>query len=855
MGEVYRAHDTKLGRDVAIKILPAAFTSDPDRRARFAREARLLASLNHPHVATVHGVEEASGVQAIVLELVEGPTLADRVARGPVPVKEACAIAGQIADALDAAHEKGIVHRDLKPANIKLTADGQVKVLDFGLAMAVEGPGGDRSALPTQLMSEPGAVVGTAAYMSPEQARGQAVDKRTDIWAFGCVLYEMLTGRRAFDGATSSEMIAKVLEREPDWTALPATTPPAVGRLIERCLEKDSKPRLRDIGDASVDLEGGAGTSVHQIVPKRWPASWLKSGAGLVAVVAIGAGAVIWYSRPAPSKSMPLPVTRFVVTPREPITRVSEGVFAISPDARRFAYVAGHEGFPALYVHDIDQFEDRLIPGTQGADHPSFSPDGAWIAFAADQKIKKVEVAGGEPVVLCDCTVGLGLLWGTDGNILFATGAAKGIARVSAQGGIPTDLTTIRDDELEHDFPDLLPDGKSLLYSASAVDSSRTGGIYVQSLQTGERKFLTLGGFPRYLSSGQLLYAQGSVMFAVPFDVERLAITGPPVIALQGVERRPLGTMDIAISRGGSLVYLPSDHGDDNNAIVWVDRTGADEPLGLPRRLYHQPRLSPDGHRLIVAVTPENSQGANADDLWMVDLDRSNLRRVTTGGGTMPVWAPDGSRVAYTGNRAAKGSSIFARRLDGTDADERLVQGRGPSLPLAWSPDGRFLAWVGVSPDTANDIFMTDTIDRSPARPFAQTMFREGAPTFSPDGRFVAYVSDVSGRSEVYVRPFPGPGQEVQVSVDGGNEPVWARRADELFYRQGDAMMAVTVKTAASLRVDKPQRLFEKAFRRSSALWPNYDVAADGRRFVLLKGGAQLELTRINVVLNWTPPR
>jgi Tol biopolymer transport system component len=861
MGEVYRARDTRLGRDVALKMLPAAVVQDADRRVRFEREARLLAALHHPHIATIFGVEDAGSGQAwvIVMELVEGPTLGEKLeeqkAKGRgLPLRDALAIARQLADALDTAHEKGIVHRDLKPANIKVTPEGVVKVLDFGLAMAGEGSPLGAIDETRVAVSQAGTVVGTAAYMSPEQARGQTVDKRTDIWAFGCVLFEMLTGKRAFDGATASDVTANILHKDPDWTALPAATPPSVNRVLVRCLEKDQKRRQRDIGDVFVELDDKVGAASEANAPaSRWSigrAAWLAA----VLLASVGTGLAVWRvkSSPVAAASGPAAVTRFVISVSEPFP-LMESRLAMSADGRRIVHVGGRNGVRSLYVHDLDQLSSKLVPGTDGADHPALSPDGAWAAFATDGKIKKIALGGGEPLLVCETPVGLGLTWAANDTIIFNPGNATGLWSVPASGGTAAALTKLQDSELEHRFPDVSPDGSFLLYSVVSVDSSnRNEQLYAQSRRTGERTRLGPGRNPHFVTSGQLVYERDGVILSAPFDPVRLQLTGPGSVAVQGVYQTPLGTGQFAVARTGAMTYVAAIGGRDES-VVWVDRSGNEQPTGLSGRNYGHPRLSPDGHLLAVTVVPENPSGPNPSDLWLFDLNRRTLGRMTTDGATMPVWTPDGKRIAFAGSRHAE-LDIVTRAFDGSGAQELILKGRGGSnFPLSWSPDGRFLVFVNVSPTTGNDLWLLDMNAQHAIRPLVQTQYREGGPTFSPDGQFIAYASDASGRNEIYIRPVSGTGGEVPVSAGGGVEPLWARRAQELFYRQGDATMVVDVTTAPSLKLGQPRRIFDRAYKRSPAVWPNYDVTADGQRFVMIKTTQQAAPAEINVVLNWTP--
>ena len=852
MGEVYRAHDTKLGRDVAIKVLPAALAQDADRRTRFEREARLLAALQHPNIATIFGVEDSTGVLALVMELVEGPTLAECLEHGPIAMKQVLAIARQIADALDAAHEKGIVHRDLKPGNIKVMADGTVKVLDFGLATAVQGgPAADADAT-RPVLSMAGVVRGTPAYMSPEQARGQAVDKRTDIWAFGAVLYEMLAGRPPFTGATASDIMANVLQHEPDMDALPPSIPRGARRVIARCLEKDLKRRMRDIGDARAELDAPdapPAPSRHSELPASMTGIWIAA----IVVAAVTTGVAVWRLKPAPPQVAPAvpSVTRFSISPPEGVPPPAESRLAVSPDGQHIVFVSGHNGVPSLYVRDVGQFGSTLIPGTNGADHPSISPDGTAVAFAADRKIKKVLFAGGEPVVLWEGSVGLGFSWAADGNIYFNPGPSYGISRVPSTGGVAVQVTKLRGGEVEHRFPELLPDGVTLLYTTPPLGARESSEqIFAESLRTGQRTLVSTGRNPHYLASGHLLFERESVFYSAPFDVGQLKLTGPPAIAFQGVYLTPLQSPQLAVS-GGTVAYLPAGAGDDQELLAWVDRNGEERAIGLSGRGFNQPRLSPDGHRIAVAVTPSNATAANPADLWLYDLDRHTFGRLTSDGGLMPVWTPDGRGVTYAGRRSAP-ADLFTRAWDGSAPDRVVLQGRqGSSFPFSWSPDGARLAIVGVT-SSGNDLWIVDAAGA--VTPLVQTPYREGAPAFSPDGKLVAYVSDASGRNEIYVRPVSGSGQELLVSTAGGIEPVWPRHGRELFFRQGEAVFAVEIATAP-LRVGTPRRVVERAYKHSNAVWPNYDVTSDGSRLLMIKGSGRVAQSQYNVIVNWTPPR
>jgi eukaryotic-like serine/threonine-protein kinase len=865
MGEVYRATDTRLKRDVALKLLPESFARDLDRLARFQREAEVLASLNHPNIAAIYGVEESNGTRALVMELVEGPTLADRIAQGPIPLDETLAIAKQIAEAFEAAHERGIIHRDLKPANIKVRPDGTVKVLDFGLAKALEPMAArvDATASPTitspAMMTGVGALLGTAAYMSPEQARGKAVDKRSDIWAFGAVLFEMLTGRRAFGGAEVSDTLAAVSRDEPDWRLLPTDTPAAVRRLLRRCLRKDAKERLHDISDARIEMqdaqaEASQGTTLPVPVVTRHRERLAWAVAAVVVVIAAVVASVAYFRRGGTEA----PAVRFTIAPPETgLFSPAPSFLAVSPDGSKLAFIASEPSRkPQLWIRALDSLAAQPLPGTDGATNPFWSPDGRFLAFYADGSLKKIAVSGGPAQTLAGGFLGIaGGTWSHDGVVLFAQGAAPPITlyRVSAAGGAATRVTTLDTSrqEVAHAFPDFLPDGKHFLYSALSIAKRENDAIYMGSLDSKERTLLlTATSDPVYSPPGFLIYHREGTLMAQRFDAERIQLTGEPVPIAERLQFSPAsGRADFAISKNGVLAYRGELRA-PLRTLVWVTRSGAEQPLAAaPARYYGDPRVSPDGRRVVVQVGQQETQ------LWVYDLARDTLTRLTFEGSDNqnPVWTPDGKRIAFESNRDGVPTKIFWQLADGSGGLERLTSGgEATQIPSSWSADGQLLAFHENHPTTRGNFWVLRLSDRK-AEPFLRTSFDEGGPRFSPDGRWLAYASNESGRPEVYVQPYPGPGGKWQISVEGGTEPVWSRNGRELFYRSGNKMMAVETTTQPGFSAGKPRLLFEGQYvlTRFSEMSAAYDVSPDGQRFLMLKQGEQVP-GQITVVQHWT---
>ena len=856
MGEVYLAHDTRLGRDVAIKVLAEGVARDPERIARFQREARTLAQLNHPNIAAIYDFEQVDGVPFLVLEYVPGPTLAEQIAQGPLAVETALQICSEVGQAVEAAHEKDIVHRDLKPANIKITPEGKVKVLDFGLARALSDDvaGGDPSRSPTMSMgaTRAGVILGTAAYMSPEQARGRPLDKRTDIWAFGCVVYEMLTGRPVFAGDTITDIFAAIVGREPDWAALPAATPHGVKRLLHRCLEKDAGRRLRDISDGRMLLEEWSGspevsavsaaTGAAAAVPRRAPWSLAAAlGAGTII-----AGIAVWFLKPPLPAPPRFPKRLTMEIPPASRTDFGSNV-VLSPDGRRLAYIAVREGQRQLFLRSMDQLEPTLVRGSGTAGGPFFSPDGQWVAFFAAGSLRKVSVTGGAPQTICNIA-GRGGSWGPDNTIIFSAGAAGALMKVPAAGGTPQPLTTLDPAKKEraHLWPEILPGAKAVLFSivSASFDDAR---IVAQRLESGERSILVEGGtHPHYSPTGHLVYGRAGGLVAVPFDLERLQVTGTPVPVVEGVAfNATSGAVQASFSGDGSLVYIGGGgEAAAKLALLWVDRKGVSRPATETRAAFHDPRFSPDGKRLAVNVTSDHN------DLWVLDTARDTLTRLTfEGDNHWHAWTPDGKRLAYGSTRAGGAYNLFWKPADGSRADERLATNDQQQMATSFSPDGRALAFT-----QGGDIWILPLEgDRKP-RPFLQTQFQEGNAHFSPDGRWLAYESVETGRKEVYVQPYPGPGGKWQISTEGGFEPLWARSGRELFYRSGNKVMVVAVETGAPFTVSKPKMLFEGRYVLSPGFYPYWDIHPDGQRFAMIQApeetGAAATIT-VHVVLDW----
>jgi Tol biopolymer transport system component len=867
MGEVYQAHDTKLGRDVAIKILPEAFAHDPERLSRFQREAKMLASLNHPNIAAIYGLEDGGGRNCLVMELVSGETLAERVKAGPLPIEEAQKIAIQIAEALEAAHEKGIIHRDLKPANVKVTLEGKVKVLDFGLAKAFAGDGvnEDPSNSPTLSMAATmhGVILGTAAYMSPEQARGKAVDKRTDIWAFGCVLYELLTGKQAFTGEDITEILAAVVKSEPDWTALPAALPGKGRDLLRHCLQKDKRLRLRDAGDAQIEIQEAltAPVTAEPVVAQRRNRERLAwvAAAGTLALIAVALTIIFLLRAPKPPQQV-RPIRLSSEIGADASLYIGNGTSAIlSPDGTRLALIAsGADQKRRIYLRSLDQLVATSLSGTEDADGPFFSPDGQWLGFFADGKLKKISVQGGAAVALCEAPNARGGSWGDDGTIVFTPDNRVALSKVSSAEGGPQPLTILdtQAGEVTQRWPQVLPGSKAVLFTSSTHGNDyEDADIFAYSIASGRRKTVQRGGFhARYLPSGHLVYMHEGTLFAVPFDLKRLEVTGQPAPIVEGVVTTASGGAEFSVSDTGNLVYVAGRGGFQNVSIYWMDREGKFTALRETPGGYSNPAFSPDGKRLALDINDGKRR-----DIWVYEWERDALTRLTFAGESngYPVWTPDGQRIVYSSQEKGGMFNLWWIRADGGGNAQRLAESKSTQAARSWRPDGKVLAFAQANPGTNLNI-MTLPIEGDEKsgwkpgepKPFGNSTFNERLPAFSPDGRWLAYNSNESGSYEVYVRPFPGPGGKWQISTGGGLYPLWSRDGKEFFYRTEDSKIMVVTYTASgdSFQADKPQLWSPGQFTERGLGFYNFDLHPDGKRFAVLKAPGTEQAAAVNKV-------
>jgi len=901
MGEVYRARDTKLNRDVALKVLPTAFADDPERLARFRREAQTLASLNHPNIAAIYGLEDVGArhaspaapghaspaeagpgmpgphgsIVALVMELVDGEDLSSHLARGPIPMGEALPMARQIAEALEAAHEQGIVHRDLKPANIKIRSDGTVKVLDFGLAKAMEGASGpgsgsepDRrlSHSPTMSrhMTEAGMIMGTAAYMSPEQARGKAVDKRADIWAFGVVLFEMLSGERLFAGETVSDTLASVLKDTPRFAALPASTPPRLRRLIERCLERDIRMRLRDIGEARVEIakiEAGAPESgpIPAATPAPAAAAPPRATPMVLATAVVAIIATLGASRwllpgAAPTNGAPAHVS-VALPDGDEVGAHDLNPVAISADGTRIAFIGVHDGTNRIYLRALSEPAAVVLDGTEGAQSPFFSPDGQWLAFFADAKLRKIAVGGAALQTLAEAPYQRGGTWGSDGYIYFAPVNNGSIWRLPEGGGAATEVTKKAEGEISHRWPHLIPGTNTLLFGMWTGPGNDEQNVAVQAVGEAEHRVLVKGGgAPRYAAKpGLLLYTSVGELFAAPWRPKETSL-GPAVPVVTGARTNDSGWNEgagnYAVSSDGTLVYLAGGGRRNASRLVWVDRAGKVEAPPLPERNYESVALSPDGKRAIAQIR-EGTIG-----FWMYDIGRTTLTPLgaSAGSSQSPVWTPDGARIIYRGTRKGL-RSIYWRPADGSGEEELLSAKPGViQSPSSISPDGRLLVFNESGPQEAggNGVYVMPLDgNRTPRHLFPRPAGEQNGQV-SPDGKWIAYEATVSSRFEIFVSAFPDPGPRHQISTAGALDPVWSHDGRELFFQQGARLMSVGVTLGAAFSATTPRLVHEGRFLPTANNRTSWSITPDGSRFLRLQRvEPERAVTQVNLILNW----
>ena len=879
MGQVYQATDTKLNRQVALKILPEAFAADPDRLARFQREAQVLASLNHPNIAAIHGLEDSEGTKALVLELVEGPTLADRIAQGPIPVDEALPIAKQIAEALEAAHDAGVIHRDLKPANVKVRPDGMVKVLDFGLAKAFEPDASDVSASMSQsptisltaASTQMGMVIGTAAYMAPEQAKGKVVDKRADVWAFGAVLYEMLTGRKPFVGDDVSDTLALVLKFEPKWGALPGDTPPRARQLIQTCLQKDPKQRVHDIADVRLAMEGAfesvvtaADESAGAPKSRVWqqPIPLVLAGSVLL-FVGMLAGRPFGGNTPGP---LPSP-QRFIVTlPESHLMRPQDGsLLALSPDGETLIYQAQLGGTRQLFRRPIDEFGATAISNTVGGARPFVSPDGQFVGFqgVASRSLQRVGLLGGPSQTL---VTGLtsninGASWTSNDAIIYGLWQPGGALMQASANGETTALFT-PNDQRQAWYPQVLSESDSVLFTLSDA-APDTGELRLLNLETGEDRLLLAGASAGLvLDTGHLVFVRSGALWAVPFDRERLEVLGSPVPVVEGVGVVAAGLVHYAVADSGTLAYLPGGVAAGNQQLVWVDRTGAEERLPAPANDYRTVSLSPSGTRAAVSIGSGNS------DIWISELSRGTLERLTTdeAADTNPLWTQDGSSVVFVSGRNGR-PEVFRKLADGSGRAERLFTVDDSVLdivPGGWSPDGETLFARADFPETGRDIGIVSMSGSGTWEPILQSAANEFNPAISPNGEWLAYASNETGRNEIYVRRFPQLDGRTQVSLGGGFRPSWSKGGQEILFLgasigPAETVMRVTLdfdeSNPPSVTPGTPEKLFDWRYRLVVGGRRHHDVLLDGSQFLMITRGEDYVgeggRAEINVVLNW----
>ncbi len=865
MGVVYKAEDIKLKREVALKFLPTNALQGKEEKERFTREAQAAAALNHVNIAHIYAIEEFDGQMFIAMEYIEGKPLAEMVGV-PLPLEKVITYATQIVAGLQAAHEKGIVHRDIKSANIMVTDKGELTIMDFGLAKLA-----NRS-----MMTQEGTTLGTIAYMSPEQARGETVDSRSDIWSLGVVLYEMVSGQMPFKGDYEQAVVYSIMNEDPEpLTSLRTGVPMDLERIVNKALTKSPDERYQHINEMLVDLR----TLKKNILSLRKKTStgspafnkhkrtrWQVVIPWSITIIAVGVAIVLWSLWRGATPLPEPPLMRFVhsLPPGQTIEDVesSGSAVSLSPDGSQLVYTASDSGSGTkLYRRPIDQFESTPIPGTEGASNPFFSPNGQWVGFFAEGKLKKVSLMGGAPINICEAQSGYGASWGADETIIFSPTFTSGLMRVSAAGGAPQIVTNLKSEqgELSHRWPEILPDGKSVLFTINTGMSADAKHVAVLSLTSGKQPIVVKDGTnAHYVSAGYLVYLRAGSLMAVAFDVEQLEVTSPAVRVLDGVKFSRAGGGHYSFSRNGSLVWIPAPDLTPStsefssavslkvaeSSLFWVDRRGHTQQLPLPSRGYWAPSFSPDGRRVALTIDL---------DIFILDLDRDAFTRFTfEGRNHIPIWTPDSRRLTFSSARKGH-PNLFWKMADGSGIAEQLLTSKQHQDPGSWSPDGKLLAYTELHPETNWDIWLLGLKGERRSEPFLQTRFNEYHPMISPDGRWLAYSSDESGRLEVYVRPFPDGRGKWLISTEGGQEPLWAQDGQELFYRTGGKLMNVAIETDSSFVAGRPRLLFEWEYDSSEMDprgSPNYDVSPD-ERFLMIKPDPSLPSTKINFVLNW----
>ncbi len=867
MGEVYLANDSKLDRQVAIKVLPELMTRDKERVARFEREAKLLASLNHPNIAAIHGFDDANGIHFLIMEYIEGQTLAQRLKVGTFAVEEALDVAKQMAEALEAAHEKGIIHRDLKPANVIIREDGTVKVLDFGLAKAMSEESSSaidaNSPTITANFTRPGVVLGTAAYMSPEQARGRQLDKRTDIWSLGIILFECLTGQLLFQGETANDSMGAIMHKDPEWSLLPPNTPPTIQLLLRRCLAKDRKRRLHDIADARIEIENAlvdpTSTSLGLAqaaldVRHRWLPSWRVNV--VIAMIVVLAAVGGWLAKPPSKDSAPV-VRLSVEIPEGQVLTNNAGIpiAAISPDASIMAYTATTNTGNQLYLRHMHQQDAVALANTNNTDSPTFSPDGRWIAFAQQGKLKKISVSGGPAQTICDAPQLRGVHWGVNDTIAFAPTRRSGIWIVSAEGGKPEKVTDLGPNPgpRSHRWPQLLPDGRTILFTDTDNEDDFTAArIQAVSLDTRQRKTLIEGAmFARYVPTGHLVFVRGDVLMAIAFDPVNVEIIGPEIPVLENLaSNTSMGTGQYSFSDNGVLVYLLDNQGSRLTDLVWVDRMGKITPVSQHSREALSQSLSPDGSQIAWVL---RSGTRFPPDIWLLEIKRDMLTRLTFDDGVemFPVWSPDGSWIYFNSDRVHGVAEIYRRRADGSGDAERLTNAENTQVPWSFSPDGNTLV-INESLQSGPEIMLLHMDKERTMEPFLTTPFGERRPSVSPDGTLIAYYSNETGIDEVYVRRFPSGTGRIKISPGLGGVPKWSTDGTELFYTNfSGAYYSVAIEVKDDVLIPgTPKLMFKLPDDEYSKF---FDVSPDGQRFLFARSSDIVgdERSHPIVVVNW----